>query len=123
MTKCFLVDVTVRNSIVFVGFAVCCLVESAVKISHFIVYLSRTSCHYPGVVKASAGDFTSAIQLFSKVLELNPSHEAALKHITEARLQQMQQRERESSAAGNQSSSQAQSHRMNTSNSSHKRTS
>ena len=52
-----------------------------------------------GVVRASGGDFDVAIQLFSKVLELDPNHEAARKHIHEARLQQMNERQRAETAA------------------------
>ena len=92
------------------------------KLSNFTAFSQQTRCS-TGVVKASVGDFTSAIQLFTKVLELNPSHEAASKHITEARVQQMNQRQAGQAASSNQSHSRAQRHRVDASNSSHKRTS
>lgn len=40
-----------------------------------------------GVAKAEAGDFKEAIRLFSKTLQLDPSHEAASKHLEQAKLQ------------------------------------
>lgn len=40
-----------------------------------------------GVAKAEAGDFKEAIRLFSKTLQLDPSHEAATKHLEQAKLQ------------------------------------
>lgn len=51
-----------------------------------------------GVVRASEGDFDVAIQLFSKALELDPNHEPARKYLHEARLQQMNERQREASS-------------------------
>ena len=40
-----------------------------------------------GVVKAEAGNFTEAMKLFSQTLELDPSHEAAKRHLEQAQLQ------------------------------------
>ena len=45
------------------------------------------SCSYTGVVKAEAGNFTEAVQLFSQTLELDASHEAAKKHLEQAQIQ------------------------------------
>ena len=40
-----------------------------------------------GVAKAEVGNFTEAIRLFSLTLELDPSHEAARRHLEQAKQQ------------------------------------
>ena len=40
-----------------------------------------------GVAKAEAKNFTEAIRLFSRTLELDPNHKAAKRHLEQARLQ------------------------------------
>lgn len=42
---------------------------------------------FSGVAKAEAGNFSEAIQLFSKTLQLDPTHDAAKKHLEQAKLQ------------------------------------
>ena len=72
-----------------------------------------------------------AIQLFSKVLELDPHHEAASKHLHEARLQQMNERQRDvpTNKAANHSTGNGQSRQhqqqapVSTAKTAHKRTS
>ena len=40
-----------------------------------------------GVAKAEAGNFSEAIRLFSRVLQLDPNHEAAKRHLEQAKAQ------------------------------------
>ena len=48
---------------------------------------NHTSPSHVGVAKAESEKFNEAINLFSRALQLDPSHDAARKHLEQAKMQ------------------------------------